>query len=170
MWQFCEHDECDYCFFAKLNKDEVPDALEGKQTYFSEYMTIQDTDVLWLDVKSGLRFQSERHIPVLAGRMSSGEAQYIAAVPEEPERALAGWSQYRLCTVSVGQSEVEFFSNEEAYGPQHSTSFAVLVLRFDPAVYPELVDDLEDSGIAEGCDSTGPLRWKPVIDQCAKCV
>lgn len=143
---------------------------EGKQTYFSEFMTIQDTDLLWLDVKPGSRFQIEGHIPVFAGRMASGEAQYIAAVPEEPERPLAGWSGYQLCTVSVGQSEVEFISNGETYETQHSSSYVVLVLRFDPLVYPKLDGDFEGSGSAEGCDTTGPLRWKSVIDQCANYV
>ena len=153
---------CHVCLFADDSEEEVED-------YASDFVVIQDTDVLWLEVQPGDTFQSQGHLPVIAGRSASGKEQYIIGIQDDPAKPLAGWTEYRLWTASDGESEVEFF-DLIYYTWRKSSRFAVLVLRFDPNIYPATNDIDDDSNDGEkGTDATGPLIWRSVVNQCAEC-
>ena len=63
-------------------------------------------------------------------------------------------------SVTDGSQFVEY--DDELGTRKRSFRFYVLVLRFDPEIYPK---ESKASLLKDICDSTGPLSWRPFSKQ-----
>ncbi|KAH8119009.1 hypothetical protein DFH11DRAFT_1539902 [Phellopilus nigrolimitatus] len=108
-------------------------------------------EALWLEVAPASTFVASGHHPVLARLLNSkGQREYVAGV------FLSGrayWSAVRFCTVTDGASSVTY--RDSGGNKKTSNHFHVLVLRFEPNLYPAAKMEHNDGVITS-------LPWKEI--------
>ena len=112
-------------------------------------------DVLWLEIPSKGRFNSIDHHAIFAGfEPNTGERQYVGCIARPSQ--LTSPESLKLTLVTDGSQFVEY--DDELGTRKRSFRFYVLVLRFDPEIYPK---ESKASLLKDIRDNTGPLSWRP---------
>lgn len=141
-------------FILKSLRDHLELCQEGRDKGECHELEACEHELLWLGVSSVERFSAVNHHAVFAGLdPNTGERQYLGCVARPS--SLASFESLKLCLVPDGAQFVEY--EDEQRVKKRSYEFFVLVLRFDPDIYPK---DSKGKLLKDICDATGPLSWR----------